>query len=220
MSFRVLKAPLSPVKDLVPFRYQEIRPIDRARIGHPMDQSNGSVVREDSEPPLNPTNEEIDAIRKRAFEEGYLQGERAGRELGEKAFQPALERLSHSLEELVALKEKLCQQVEKEAVRLSLEIARKIVKQQVQMDPDIVLQLIKVAGQRITEKTSQVVKVHPLDYGVLIDKVAELEGMLLRADPSVDRGGCVIETDHGCIDARIDTQFEEVERSLLGADAK
>ena len=39
----------------------------------------------------------------------------------------------------------------------------------------------------------------------------------LVPDPTVQRGGCVVKTDMGEVDARIERQFAEIERGLLTA---
>jgi flagellar assembly protein FliH len=45
------------------------------------------------------------------------------------------------------------------------------------------------------------------------DSVKEI---VIEADGKVERGGCIIESELGNIDARISTQFALIEEALLG----
>ena len=45
----------------------------------------------------------------------------------------------------------------------------------------------------------------------MLDKI---EGVTVLEDPNVDVGGCMIETDFGDIDARINTQLNEIETAI------
>ena len=38
------------------------------------------------------------------------------------------------------------------------------------------------------------------------------------ADPSVSRGGCLVESDFGVVDAGVDAQFDQVARAFAGDD--
>ena len=45
--------------------------------------------------------------------------------------------------------------------------------------------------------------------------VENVKSVTVVEDSSVDRGGCVIETDFGQIDARISSQLHEIEEKII-----
>ena len=47
------------------------------------------------------------------------------------------------------------------------------------------------------------------------DKVENVKNVTILEDAAVDKGGCIIETDFGQIDARISSQLNEIESKIL-----
>ena len=50
----------------------------------------------------------------------------------------------------------------------------------------------------------------------LVERIGQCTHAELRDDPSIGRGGCVISTGRGRIDATIDRQLERISQALLG----
>ena len=48
-----------------------------------------------------------------------------------------------------------------------------------------------------------------------IKQVENVQGITVLEDSSVEKGGCVVETDFGAIDARIQNQLSELETAIL-----
>ena len=163
---------------------------------------------------------DLAALEKAAYEKGLRQGEKAGIEEAERALEPAARRYAASVRELEGLRASLYAQAEREVVRLAIAIAEKIVRREVRLDPEIVQPLVHVALGRAAGKSPVTLCVHPDDYRTLLPGSAELsqsEGrdVALVADRTVERGGCLIRTDCGDIDARIEEQFRELERAFF-----
>ncbi len=161
-------------------------------------------------------------IERTAFENGFHQGERAGMEMAEKKAEAIMRRYGDSLHELGRYKAALYGQVEREVVKLAVEVAKKIVHREIQADPDIIQTLVKVALGRVSERSAVTVRVNPVDHNFLLDKrrgwVREEAGgqeVTLVADKSVERGGCLVQTECGDVDARIEEEFREVERAFF-----
>ena len=53
---------------------------------------------------------------------------------------------------------------------------------------------------------------HTKDF---ISQVENIKNISVVEDSSVDRGGCIVETDFGAIDARIASQLAELETKIL-----
>jgi flagellar biosynthesis/type III secretory pathway protein FliH len=161
-------------------------------------------------------------LEKNAYESGFHQGEKAGLAIAEKKIEVGMRRYAEVILSVGKLRSQLYSQVEREVVKLAIEVAKKIVHREVQADQEIIQTLVKVALSHVAEKSAVTVHLHPQDYNYLIEHKAELssgsndgQDIVLMADKAVDRGGCLIETSCGDIDARIEEEFREIERSFF-----
>jgi flagellar assembly protein FliH len=161
-------------------------------------------------------------IEKEAYEIGFSQGEKAGKEVGEKMVEALLKQYSQTLEALANLRKEIFSASEREVIRLSLEIARKVVKREVTIDEEVIMALVKVALNRLGEESVMTLRVNPRDcqsilrYSSSQGKANPLHaGIKLVEDVMISRGGCLIETEAGIIDARIEEQFREIEKGFF-----
>jgi flagellar assembly protein FliH len=140
--------------------------------------------------------------------------------MAEKKLEVALQRYGDAVVELGKLRAFLYAQVERQVVKLSMEVAKKIVHREIRADRDIIQTLVRVALGHVAEKSAVTIHLSPMDYNYLLEHRAELsqsEGrdISLLADKSIERGGCLIQTECGDIDARIEEQFREVENAFF-----
>ncbi|HSW40442.1 MAG TPA: FliH/SctL family protein [Acidobacteriota bacterium] len=169
-----------------------------------------------------PAVSETDLTRreKKAFDDGFAQGMRAGEEAAERRLESVLQRYSDTIAELKGLKKSYYSQVEREVVALAVEVAKKIVHREISVDQDIIRTLVRVALSHVTEKTAVIIHLNPVDYNFMMKAREELSknescDVALVADNSIQQGGCIIQTDCGEIDARIDEKFREVEHAFF-----
>ncbi len=162
------------------------------------------------------------AIEKEAYERGFSEGEKAGRETGEKMAEAILKQYSGRLDELAQLRKNILSGSEREVVRLALEISRKVVKREITIDDELILTMVKIALNRLAEQTAVTIRLNPKDYHVMMERQssnpllgAGNEAIKLIEDPVISRGGALIETESGIIDARIEEQFREIERGFF-----
>jgi flagellar assembly protein FliH len=157
------------------------------------------------------------ALEREAFAKGYEQGERAGLEAGGKRADAMLRRLSETLDQLGDLRRRMIRETEAQMVELALAIARRIVRRDVALDQNLTLSMARLALDRLGDRTTATVRLHPDDLAATAVGRSEWSGshVTVVADGSVSRGGCRIESDFGFVDASIDAQFREVARALL-----
>jgi flagellar assembly protein FliH len=116
--------------------------------------------------------------------------------------------------------------IEPELVRLSVSIAEKVIGQELELRPEIVVGVVRSAVKRLRDREHLRVSVNPGD----IERVKEAREDLISAvdgvrtmdiveDRRVGAGGCVIESPSGTLDARIQTQIDEISRALGEATA-
>lgn len=172
--------------------------------------------------PFQPSAEQqaqLAALEREAFTKGYAQGERAGLEAGGKRAEAMLRRLAQTLEELSSLRDNMVRQTERELVQLSVAIARRILQREVNVDPELTAALAHIALERLGGAAPATVRLHPDDYAtVTAGQVTALSGRQVEIlpDPAVARGGCLVESEFGFINASVDAQVDEIARAVLG----
>ncbi|MBI2897038.1 MAG: type III secretion system stator protein SctL [Deltaproteobacteria bacterium] len=119
---------------------------------------------------------------------------------------------------------RLLADAEEDIARLAVQIARKILGAELALGPDAIGRIVSSALGSARLGRSIVVRAHPDDlHGLeasrptLLAAAGRSEGLVLRADPSIGRGGCIVESELGTIDARLDTQLDAIERALSGS---
>lgn len=159
------------------------------------------------------------ALERDAFATGYAQGERAGVEAGNKRAEAMLRRLAATLEELTTLRQTMIRQTEQQMVELALAIARRILRREVMLDGDLILAMARVALDRLGEAASTTIRLNPEDCALTLQRHGDNAlGSRVRivADAAVSRGGCLVESEFGFIDAAVEAQFDQVMRALIG----
>lgn len=158
------------------------------------------------------------SLEREAFAKGYAQGERAGIEAGGKRAEAMLRRVAQTLTDLSSLRETLIQQTERQMVQLALTIARRIVYREVSLDPELIAAMAHVALKKLGTSSPATIRLNPEDYTVVTHEGERWGGAQVTVvpDPAIARGGCLVESEFGRIDASIDRQFEEMTRALLG----
>jgi flagellar assembly protein FliH len=108
--------------------------------------------------------------------------------------------------------------------RISVEVARRIVQRELRTDPGMVTRVVGTALEQVAAASRVRVRVHPLDARTLRETLREIvsapdeaEAIEIVPDGSIERGGCLVESDRGIVDARLQTQFSEMQTSLLDA---
>ena len=162
---------------------------------------------------------QLAALEREAFTKAYAQGERAGLEAGGKRAEAMLRRLAQTLDELSSLRDSMVRQTERELVQLSVAIARRILQREVSVDPELTAALAHIALERLGGATPATVRLHPDDYAVVTaGQPGPLGGRQVEIvpDPAVARGGCLVESEFGFINASVDAQVDEIARAVLG----
>ncbi len=159
----------------------------------------------------------VAAIERDAFAKGYAAGERAGAEAGSTRAEAMLRRLAQTIEELGSLRTTMVRQTERQMVQLAVAVAKRIVGREIALDADLVIAMVRVALDRLGEGTPAVIRLNPEDLAATSGQ-AKWGGshVTVVADPAVSRGGCLVESEFGLIDASVDAQFDQIAQAMLG----
>jgi flagellar assembly protein FliH len=161
-----------------------------------------------------------EATRAEAREQGHREGlEAAARKLG-----PAAEALAAALEELARERERCAEVLERQAVDLALQIAEKVVCGTLEVEPQRVLDVVRGALRRLVERERVAVLVNPEDLelvraasGSLTGALGGIERLEIQEERRVPRGGAVLRTTAGEIDARVAEQLDRA-REVIASE--
>jgi flagellar assembly protein FliH len=148
---------------------------------------------------------------------GLREGEAAGRNRAAAEFQPVVERMARSIEELCQMRARLRREAEADLVRLSLAIARRVLRRELAIDPDALRGLVLAALEKLQAQEICRVRLHPSHAGLISACLREaVSGSSVEVipDPSRQPGDVVFETERGNLDVSVDSQLREIERGL------
>ena len=158
------------------------------------------------------------------FEKGTSEGEQAGFELAVQKIDPLLESLQQGLLQLKNLRRDTYQRIEKEVVELALAIARQVICREIEVDREVVVCVAREALAKVEDPAEIKIKMNPADLQFINDAkiqfselIGDIDNVTLEAEDNIQSGGCVIQTNLGEIDARIEKQLQAVEESFRSA---
>lgn len=174
-------------------------------------------------------------IRDQAYRQGWETGRREATEKLEAEIRQSLnaqygkrvENLVHVLEklnaDLVTQREPLLKATRDELVKLAMKIARMVIKKEVKAPGEVARLNLEKAIDLSARRTELVALVNESDMKTLqlvlgdLHQLAGPQGSVrLVVDPDIMPGGCLVRSVQGEVDATIETQLAEIERTLLG----
>jgi len=163
-----------------------------------------------------------EAIEMEAYEKGMEQGQSEGQKVMVKRLQPLFTTFKDAIEQLTRQRELLTEQHIDQLLNLVCLIAEKVVHREIHLAPDIVLKTVKSASTHLMKTDEIRLRLHPSDYEY-IKEIEKILGTYIQTkdrlsiveDNTIDRGGVVIETAFGEIDATIRSQIEHIKEIIL-----
>ena len=166
-------------------------------------------------------------IEEKAYAKGFARGEKAGIESGNEKIESVINRINKGLSELIKIRQDIYLETEQEIVKLAMAIARKIVCNEIRVKKDTVVNVVKEAVKKVEGNEKVKVKLSRKDFQfikgekpAIIDKINNIENVSFEMEESIPDGGCIIETESGNIDARLEKQFQAVEEAFQSLDKK
>lgn len=156
-----------------------------------------------------------------AFEKGRREGESALNEQLIRQRNETVELQRGILGSLQAVLPQVIRESESTVIELAFETAKKIVAS-LPIDSAMVESAVREALHQCENTSEIVVQLHPEDLALLRQQQSPLLNGLPETGPirfsssiEVSRGGCVIQTKFGLLDARRETKIEQLRQSLI-----
>jgi flagellar assembly protein FliH len=185
---------------------------------------------------------ERNLLRRQAADEGRAQGIEEGRAIGQEegrmaaleegrrmqaeiaeAQRAEVERFAQAMAEFAddayrSVRE-WTRQAEERLADLAIEIARRAIFSELQLSRESIIEIVREAVSEAGHTDRIRIRVNPLDAGVLESHRSELEASLGQvrgiefAPDDAIRAGCLIESEHGQVDARVETFLERLQEA-------
>jgi flagellar biosynthesis/type III secretory pathway protein FliH len=162
-------------------------------------------------------------IEAEARARGFAEGRAAGLAAADESLEPVRSALGAALEGLAAVRSEFVAAAELRSIELAIALAEKVLGAAIGIDAALVCEVVAGALRRITDHDGIVIEVHPDDVEVVaawIDAAKSPRVTIdVRPERRVGRGGCIVRTPEGEIDARLPEQLAAAEDLLREAFA-
>lgn len=173
-----------------------------------------------AEPVLQPTVRDLEALEQQARDEGYAAGHAEGLAAARELTQARLARLDALLDAAARPLQAMDERVELELARLAMTVARQVLSHELRTSPDLVVEAVRQAALALPAASGSLrVRLHADDLALLRQLGAAEEHWQLLADPTLQRGDCLLESERSRLDARVETRLAAVVDAVLGAEA-
>lgn len=173
-----------------------------------------------------PTEEELAAIREQARQQGYDEGFKAGRDEG---MAQALDEQRASTEQALAPIRQIAdnfstalreadQAISNEVLELALHLAKGMLKNALRVKPELILPVVREAIEYLPVLQQPALLIlNPEDAAVVRESIAEeldKGGWRVIDDPTIERGGCKVDTASNQIDATVASRWQRLSLAL------
>ena len=162
--------------------------------------------------------------RREAFEQAREEAARVAIEEARENYSQLCQALTTGLELFESNKRRLLATAERGVLELALAISRRVCKHDVATSSEAARANAAALLEMVQHESDLALHLNPADHQTLRTAASEtiaaadrLAHVDLVADPAVDRGGCVLESRNGTIDATLETQLERVAATLVKA---
>lgn len=153
---------------------------------------------------------QLEEDRKKALQRGYEDG-----------YDQGLKKLNEHLLEFDTRLKEIRMEMQNQVLSFSLKAAKKIVGKTFELHPEIILEIVKETLKPVREAYSVKIAVSKEDRTLVESKKAELKELLDHAESlvieeraDIEKGGCIIETESGIINATLENQWRALEAAF------
>jgi flagellar assembly protein FliH len=186
----------------------------------------GHAPQEQAESIVNAALAEAERIREVARAEGYESGIRAAAVDAEERFESAFAAIGEALTQAREMRARTADEVERHAVELSIQLAEKALAGALSVEPERVMDVVRGALRCLVERERVVILVNPRDLEAVRDAIPDvirslggIEHCEVQEERRVERGGAVVRSATGEIDANVSTKLDRA-REVLEAELR
>jgi flagellar assembly protein FliH len=164
---------------------------------------------------------QVAAARQAGYQDGYRDGLVALEGFKQSFAAQATAQVGRLIESMDREFDALEQQMAEAVTATAVQLARQVLRSELQVQPAHVARIAAEAVNAVLLSARQItLQVHPQDLPLVADGAAEVlaaRGARLVADPTIERGGCRVESDLGAVDARVASRWAQAAATLGSA---
>lgn len=139
----------------------------------------------------------------------------------QEGFAAGYQEWANQLSALEAEIQKVRSDMEKRLIPVALKAAQKILGKQIELSEETIVDIVSTALKAVSQHKKITIYVNKKDLDPLeksrsqIKNIFEnLEALSIRERPDIARGGCIIETEGGIINAELENQWAALEKAF------
>jgi flagellar assembly protein FliH len=167
--------------------------------------------------------EQAERIAGEARDEGYETGYAEGRAAAEREVADLLAFAEGAVREVAETRQQMLDDAEPALVRLAVQVAEKVLQAKLELEPERVADVLRGALRKAYVRNRLTVVCNPDDIALieaatpsLHEAVGTLGSLELVGDRRIRRGGVIVRTDAGDVDATLDSQLARLREVMLG----
>lgn len=172
-----------------------------------------------------PNNDSIDTLVQEAEQKGYTAGFEKGKNesmlIESQKLSPMMTALAEAKASINRHMANRQADIERDAIQLAVSVARNMLQHHINRKPEPTLHIIRSAISMAMGQPNLRIKTHPEDSEAvrvilqdMIPDASDEENVDIVVDRNIDKGGCLVHSDFGTIDARIDQQLSTIALNL------
>jgi flagellar assembly protein FliH len=166
-----------------------------------------------------------EAIEMQAYNEGIEKGQAEGRKMAIKKSEPLFDTFKNAIDELSCMRQSIVEKHQDQLLEIIFLITEKIIHRSIQLTPEVILDTVRAASSQLMDTDDIRLRLHPSDFeyirdieNILARKLSGKKQIHVIEDTSIDRGGIIIDTEFGEIDATIRSQIDHMKDMLREND--
>ncbi len=155
---------------------------------------------------------------KEAYNKGYADGTAKQK----KEALHTLEALAAMTKALPSIQKDILHKGEEQIVKLAVAVAEKILQSEVASRKDAVIGVLRTALRNVSDTEGMKIRLNPQDFRYMMEVKKDflqsfdgIRNITFEEDGAIKRGGAVIETAFGEVDARLENQLKEIRSAML-----
>ncbi|MBN2516034.1 MAG: hypothetical protein JXC33_08375 [Deltaproteobacteria bacterium] len=156
-----------------------------------------------------------------AYNKGYSEGIHEGRTREKQELSLSLASVEKLIKTLKSLETELLKRFEGDILSLSMAIAEKVIHKEVSINRDVIVAVLNDTIRNVRDKEGLRIRLNPDDYKYIteikpefLNNNPDMNNVRFEVDVRIQRGGAVVETNFGEMDAQLDHQLQRIKESL------
>ncbi len=195
----------------------------REEAGRILDEA-GAAAREILERAGRDAEEEAGRLKMQARDQGFEEGKREALAVAAAEASSIREEARAVIRQSEEIRRQTIESLESEIIGLAVDIAEKVLSAELELHPRAVVKIAREAITMLQDREQVVLYVNPAEAALYEESREDLARHLspggklhIVSDSAMDPGGCVAETAHGRVDARLGARWGLLLKALEGA---